>query len=156
MTRLRCIALFGIARVLPARSGRRRPDGGVGCMVWRADPVKRPAVRAGPPPPEDCYVHVAAALLLASIVVMAGVLALPPAADPFGIARDRIGAGTELPNVTDPHARGEDVCLRSLPPDLPDMELRWTWRICEPWELETKTRRAHGADAAVPPPQHRR
>jgi hypothetical protein len=118
--------------------------------------MKRPAGRAVPPPPEDCYVHVAATLLLAPIVVIAGVLALPPGADPFGIARDRIGAGTELPHVIDPHARGEDVCLHSLPPDLPGMEFRSTWRMCEPWELEAKTRRAHGADAAVPPPQHRR
>lgn len=91
--------------------------------------------------------HVAATLLLAPIVAIAGVLALPPGADPFAMAKGRAGAAAELPHVIDPHARGEDVCLRSLPPDLPDMKFQSTWRMCEPWELEAKTRRAHGAGA---------
>ncbi len=98
---------------------------------------------------------VAAMLLSAPVVIVASVLALPPSADPFGMVKDPVGAATELPHVLDPHARGEDVCLRSLPPELPDMKFQSTWRMCEPWEIEAKTRRAHAGDAAVPP-YHRR
>jgi hypothetical protein len=97
-------------------------------------------------------------LLLAPVVVAAGVLVrpfVPPGAHPSATVKDRVGATVELPHVIDPHARGEDVCLRSLPPELPDMKFQSTWRMCEPWEIEAKTRRAHAGDAAVPP-YHRR
>ena len=100
----------------------------------------------------------AAMLLLAPVVILAGVLArpfVPPGADPFGMVKDPTGAATELPHIVDPHARGEDVCLRSPPPELPDMKVRSTWRMCEPWELEAKTRRARGGEPSVPP-HHRR
>jgi hypothetical protein len=99
-------------------------------------------------------VNVAAMLLLAPVVVAAGVLVrplVPPEADHFATAKDRVHAAVELPHVIDPHARGEDVCLRSLPPELPGMEFRPKWRVCEPWELEAKARRARAGDAAVPP-----
>ena len=96
----------------------------------------------------------AAMLLLAPVAIVAGVLAspfVPSGADPFGIVRDRIGAATELPHVVDPHARGEDVCLRKLPPELPDTKFQPRWRMCEAWELEAKMRRARASDTAMPP-----
>lgn len=96
----------------------------------------------------------AAMLLLAPAVIVAGVLArpfVPPGVDPFGMVKDPVGAATGLPHVVDPHARGEDVCLRSLPPELPGMKVQSTWRMCEPWKLEAKMRRARAGDAAVLP-----
>ena len=98
--------------------------------------------------------NAAAMLLLAPVVVAAGVLVrplVPPEADHFAAAKGRGGAAVELPHVIDQHARGEDVCLRSPPPELPGMEFRPKWRVCEPWELEAKARRARAGDAAVPP-----
>ena len=94
----------------------------------------------------------AAMLLLAPIATAADVLASPfvtSGADRFGM--DRVGAATDLPHVVDPHAGGEDVCLRKLPPELPDMKLQSTWRMCEAWELDAKIRRARVGDTAVPP-----
>ena len=96
----------------------------------------------------------AAMLVLAPAVIMAGVLArpfVPRGADPFGMVKGRVGAATELPHVVDPHARGEDVCLRSPPPDLPGMKFESKWRRCEPWELEAKLRRTRGDASALPP-----
>ena len=93
-------------------------------------------------------------LLLAPVVVAAGVLVgpyVPRGAGPSAVVKDRVGAAAELPHVIDPHARGEDVCLRSPPPELPGMELRPKWRVCEPWELEAKARPARDGGAAVPP-----
>ncbi|MBD0271587.1 MAG: hypothetical protein ICV73_06615 [Acetobacteraceae bacterium] len=91
-------------------------------------------------------------LLLAPVLVAAGVPAgpfAPPGARPSTVVKDRVGATAELQRVADPHARGEDVCLRS-PPELPGMKLRPKWRVCEPWEAEAKMRRARGG--ASPPP----
>src|SRR3712207_4366983 len=101
-------------------------------------------------------------LLLAPVIIVAGVLGrafvppgadpttVPPGADPSTMIKDRIGAETELPHVIDPYARGEDVCLRSLPPELPGVKLQSKWRMCEPWELEAKMRRTRAGEAARP------
>ncbi len=95
----------------------------------------------------------AAMLLLAPVIIVAGVLVIPfvpPDANPFVMAEGRIGAETELPHVIDPYARGEDVCLRSLPPELPGVKFQSKWRMCEPWELEAKMRRTRAGEAARP------
>ncbi len=95
----------------------------------------------------------AAMLLLAPVIILAGLLVrpfVPPGADPSTMIKDRIGAETELPHVIDPYARGEDVCLRSLPPELPGVKFQSKWRMCEPWELEAKMRRTRAGEAARP------
>ena len=156
---LRGIARLPIARVLrlavwpPPRAG---PNAGAAeCAAERTNASKRASSCVASPAPKDRQLNLAAMLLLAPAAVVAGVLARPlvllPSANPFAVATNPTGAAAELPHVVDPHARGEDVCLRSPPLNLPGMEIQAKWRLCEPWELEAKTRRLLGGGAAMPP-----
>src|SRR5215212_2386599 len=85
-------------------------------------------------------VLVAPAAIVAGVLV---VLSMAPGVGPFAAVEDRVAAAKGLLRVVDdPHARGEDVRLRSPRPDLPDMKSRPTWRLRDPRELGAKTRRA--------------